>query len=106
MQDPNQKVFGILSYIGPLFLVGLIAAPQDEKVKFHVNQGLVLFLLEVVISVVSGILSIIPFIWFIGTIISAVGGIFTLVLAILGIVNVCQNVEKPLPIIGQITFVK
>ena len=41
--DSNDKVFGILSYIGILWIVGL-AAGKTPFAKFHANQGLVLFL--------------------------------------------------------------
>ena len=63
--DSNDKVFGILSYIGILWIVGL-AAGKTPFAKFHANQGLVLFLAEIVIGIAGGILSFIPFIGFIG----------------------------------------
>ena len=43
--DSNDKVFGILSYIGILWIVGL-AAGKTPFAKFHANQGLVLFLAD------------------------------------------------------------
>ena len=58
--DSNDKVFGILSYIGILWIVGL-AAGKTPFAKFHANQGLVLFLAEIVIGIAGGILSVIPF---------------------------------------------
>lgn len=105
IMDSNDKVFGILSYIGILWIVGL-AAGKTEFARFHANQGLVLFLAGLVIGVASGILCVIPFIGFIGGIVSGLGGLATLVLMILGIVNVAQGEMKPLPIIGGITIVK
>ena len=98
--DSNDKVYGILSYIGILWIVGL-AAGKTPFAKFHANQGLVLFLAEIVIGIAGGILSFIPFIGFIG-----LGSLASLVLMILGIVNVAQGEMKPLPVIGGITIIK
>ena len=101
--DSNDKVFGILSYIGILWIVGL-AAGKTPFAKFHANQGL--FLAEIVIGIAGGILSFIPFIGFIGGIVSGLGSLASLVLMILGIVNVAQGEMKPLPVIGGITIIK
>lgn len=44
-EDVNgNKVFGILAYIGILFLVPLFAAKDSQYARFHTNQGLVLFI--------------------------------------------------------------
>lgn len=99
--DSNDKVFGILSYIGILWIVGL-AAGKTPFAKFHANQGLVLFLAEIVIGIAGGILSF----GFIGGIVSGLGSLASLVLMILGIVNVAQGEMKPLPVIGGITIIK
>ncbi|MBR4110888.1 MAG: hypothetical protein IKK43_04300 [Clostridia bacterium] len=98
----DKKVAGILSYIGPLFLVPLIVVKDDADVKFHVNQGLVLFLFEVIIGIVGGILGAIPLIGGLAGLL----GIIPFVLAVLGIVNVCKDETKPLPVIGGITIIK
>lgn len=111
-EDVQQnKVFGILAYIGILFLVPLLAARDSQYARFHTNQGIVLFITDIILGIVSGILSAF-FIWipFIGIIIStligAVIGIFSLVMLILGIVNACSGEPKKLPIIGGITILK
>ncbi|MBD5128405.1 MAG: DUF4870 domain-containing protein [Ruminococcaceae bacterium] len=99
MEDSNDKLFGILSYIGILWLVGLLAG-KTEFAKFHANQGLVLFIAGVVIGAVSAI----PIIgWFV---VAPVGSIATLVFAIIGIVNAAQGQMKPLPLIGKFQIIK
>ena len=39
----NAKLYGILAYIGILWLVGMFVQPEkdDPFVRFHVNQGIV-----------------------------------------------------------------
>lgn len=111
-EDVQQnKVFGILAYIGILFLVPLLAARDSQYARFHTNQGIVLYITDIILGIVSGILSAF-FMWipFLGTIISAligaVIGIFSLVMLILGIVNACSGEPKKLPVIGGITILK
>lgn len=97
----------VLAYIGFLFLVPLLACPNSKFARYHTNQGLVLFLLEFALGVVTGILVIIPIAGLIiGGLLSAVGGIFTLVLMIMGIINAAQGQAKELPLIGKITLLK
>ena len=97
----------VLAYIGFLFLVPLLACPNSKFARYHTNQGLVLFLLEFALGVVTGILGIIPIAGLIiGGLLSAVGGIFTLVLMIMGIINAAQGQAKELSLIGKITLLK
>lgn len=107
-QDINDnKGMSVLAYIGFLFLVPLLACPNSRFARYHINQGLVLFLMELAICVVIGIFGIIPVIGIIiGGLLGSVGGILALVLSILGIVNVAQGQAKELPLIGKITLLK
>lgn len=95
----KNKVFALLSYLGLLFLVPLLAAKDSKFARFHANQGLVLFLAEIVLSVVN----VIPVL---GCIVSGIGSIAVLVLAILGIINAAQGKAKELPVIGKFKLLK
>lgn len=97
--NPNAKLFSVLSYFGILWIVGLLAAKDDPYVKFHVNQGLLLFLLEVAASIVM----VIPII---GWIVGAVAYVFSFVCFIMGVINAVQGNMKPLPLIGKLELVK
>jgi uncharacterized membrane protein len=89
----KNKGMAILAYI--IFLIPLLAAKDSKFAMYHANQGLVLFLLAVVVNVVGGM---IPFIgWFI---ILPLGNLLVIVLAILGIINAAKGETKPLPLIG------
>lgn len=108
--DSNDKVFGVLGYFGLLFLVPLLAG-KTEFTRFHANQGLVLFIAEVVLGIVVGIVSIIlGFIPFVGVILSGILSgalsIASIVLMVMGIVSAAQGEMKPLPIIGGIKIIK
>ncbi len=103
--ENDEKVFGVLAYIGILWLVPLLAG-KTEFSRFHANQGLVLFIAEIAVSIVAGIITLIPIIgWIIGLLLWAVD-IFWLVLMIMGIINACQGQQKELPLIGKIRILK
>jgi len=90
--QPN--IMAIMSYISVLCLIPILTKEEDEFVKFHSKQGLVLFIGEVVTWIVF---IIIPFLWFLGNLL----GIFWLVLSIVGIVNVVNKKKKEVPLVGK-----
>jgi uncharacterized membrane protein len=90
----NNKLYSILAYICPLWIIGLVAAKDDPDVKFHVNQGIVL----TIGWVIAGFLSLI----FIGFILYIPLAIF----AIMGIINANKGEQKELPLIGKIKIIK
>ena len=99
----NNKVFALLSYINFLFVISLIVAPNSKYARFHANQGLVLFICEVVYGIVMGVMTaILRFIGleFIAALFSLTGLVF-LVLAIIGITNAVNGKAEELPVIGS-----
>lgn len=107
----QNKVMCIFAYIWFLFLIPLLAAPNSKFARFHANQGLVLFLANVALGVVFGILmfifAFIPFAgWAINSILGLILSAFSLVFMILGIVNAANGKAKELPLIGKIIIIK
>ena len=110
MQDSNDQVYGILSYIGILVLVPLLAG-KTQFARYHANQGLVLFIADIILGVMIGItvgvLSLLGVIGVVlGSIVSGVFGLCIFVLVIMGIINAANGEMKPLPVIGGITLIK
>lgn len=111
-RDVQQtKSIAWLSYLGILFLIPMFVYKESPYTKFHVNQGIVLCILDVAGGVVLGIVSaILWWIPFVGGIISGLlsltFGVFVLVLMILGIINAATGKAAPLPIIGKIVIYK
>lgn len=95
----ENKIYGVLAYIGILFIVPLLAAPKSPFAKFHANQGCVLFIAGVALGLVAWI----PIL---GWIVGFVGWVFLLVLAIMGIVNALNGEMKKLPLLGDIEIIK
>jgi uncharacterized membrane protein len=106
----DNKVMAFLSYLGILFLVPLLAAPNSKFARFHVNQGIVLAITEIAYSIVYSILTMIL------SMIPVLGGILIFilsllwivfgVLAILGIINAVNGKAKELPVIGKFKILK
>lgn len=92
----KNTTMAIIAYI--IFFVPLLTgdAKKDPFVKYHVKQGLVLFLLAVIINVIG---MIIPFYFWYS--ISWILSLGVLVLLILGIVNAAGGKQEPLPVIGK-----
>lgn len=67
--------------------------------RFHLNQGIVVCIMSVIISVISTILT--QFVSFFGII-----TLLPLVLQIMGIVYACKGEMKELPLIGTIKILK
>ena len=96
----DEKGLSVLSYIGFLFFVPLIAKPNSQFCRFHANQGLVLFLMGYIVSFA------LKFVPFLHGILGIVWGLLTFVVMILGIINAAQGQMKELPLIGGIHIIK
>lgn len=93
----DDMLMGILCYIGPLVIIPYMTTLDNSFVKYHVKQGIVLFGFEIVIYIIG---SMFLFSGFYPIIVLLNLG--TLILSIIGIVNVIGKKETPLPLIGQL----
>lgn len=89
----NRVLMGVLAYLGILVVVPYLLAKSDPFVRFHIKQGLVLVVIELGVWVLS--MTSMIFFGLIGLI-----NLGAVVLSIIGIVNVINNREKELPIVG------
>lgn len=87
----ENRLMAALSYLGFLFLVPLLVGNKKDKyVNFHLRQGIVLFIADVIASFVAWI----PIIgWFIA--------LFLFVLSIYGFIQALTGKKWKLPYIGQ-----
>jgi len=103
-----NKLMGILSYL--LFFIPLITGDHKKSpfVRFHVNQGTVLFLTNLIWAVCSGVLGIVLGIIKLGfiAILFPLVNIALFVLVIMGILAVLKGEAKELPVIGKFTIIK
>jgi len=104
----KNKGMGVLSYLGILVLIPLIAGNRkSEYVKFHSNQGLVLFIVSSIIELLDGgwVFGFHSWLNFGGSIFSTIFDILDFacfILMIAGIVTACKGERRELPLIGKI----
>jgi uncharacterized membrane protein len=94
--EGGQKNTGmaILAYI--LFFIPLLTeAKNDLFVKYHVKQGLLVFIVWIVVGIISGILP--WFLYWVDNLLS----LCVVVLIVFGIMNAAKGEQKPLPVIGK-----
>ena len=101
----------LLSYIGILFIIPLLAAKDSKFAKFHVNQGLVLFIADLVcglaVRIVSAILSFIPVVRvFLPAVLITLVSLAALAFMIIGILNAVNGRAKELPLIGSLKILQ
>ena len=107
----DNKIMGILAYLGILVLVPIFAAKESRFARFHANQGLVLLIALIVVYIAIMVLGIV--LAFVSTtlalltsLLSLVVWIGWLVFVIIGIINAAKGEMKELPIIGKYTILK
>ena len=103
---------GILSYIGVLVLIPFFFETSNQYVVYHAKQGMNLFIYSFGTSLVIGILSFILMflVPILGIVLFSILGLAYLGffggLMAIGIINVCNNRAKELPIINKIKIIK
>lgn len=101
-QEINEgKTFAILSYALsfvslPFFLVPLIMR-NNAYALYHAKQSLMIWLGGIAVSLVGSVLLVVC----IGAVILLAGGIFLLVLNIMGLINAINGKMEPIPVIGK-----
>ncbi len=90
-QDPDDKVFGILAYLSILCILPLLFKRNSEFVLFHSKQGLVLFIGEVALFILS-----IVFSWFLKL------EFILFAVSFFGIIDVLRGQKTVLPVITEI----
>ena len=108
----GNKLMAVLSYLGILVLVPILAAKDSPFAKFHATQGINLLIVGVAWSIVSGIISVIlgligvAFLSVLWSIITWLVSIVIFLTMVIGILNAAQGKAKELPVIGGFRILK
>lgn len=104
-EDVNKnKPFALLSYLGILFIIPMIVAKESPYAKYHANQGLILFLAWLIVSIGISILHSIPFVGIATVALWPLLYVAWLIFVVIGILNAAKGEKKPLPFIGDYTI--
>lgn len=122
------RLFKILSYVGILWIIGFFVKSKDDKaLKFHMGQGMILTIVAVIlnsaVSLVNNLViynifvtktifwgyesvAVSGFGYFIAGLFNFACWVALLYLMIKGIINVRDEKETNLPIVGKYSFFK
>ena len=87
----KSRLIALLSYFSILFLIPLNRYKKDEFIQYHAKQGVILFILAVVLTFTF---------WL--PILAWVCWLAFLVIWVTGIINVLSGKREPLPVVGLI----
>ncbi len=90
----HNALMAAIAYVGPLVILSYLFAKDDSFVKFHIKQGLVLFVIEIVLWLAC------MMVWGLWPLLQIIN-LACVVLAIIGIVRAIQGKETELPLVGK-----
>lgn len=96
----DKKTTDIVAYITFIGWIVAYCTGAKEESKFHLNQGLVIAIGEIALSLLGSIFS-----GFLGWVVS-IAGILLFVIALIAFIGACKGEEKPMPILGSIQILK
>jgi uncharacterized membrane protein len=95
----SSNLMAVFAYLWVLILIPFLTDSKNEPfVKYHLKQGLALVIFEIIGWIAGWVLVFIPII---GWLIMWLWWITSLILAIIGILNVLNGREKELPLVGK-----
>ena len=102
--NSEEMMTAILSYLGILVLIPLLVVKKkDEFIKFHLRQGIVLLIVEVIFVIVAQILGFMFFLgWIIWPLVSLCW-IAILIVSIIAILKAIQGEMWKIPVISNYT---
>ena len=110
----NRHVMAALSYLNILVFLPIFFVRRSPYVRFHANQGLVLFIISTAYTLATRLFVLFLDLLF-GGVYAAIpatlssvfsfGSIFFFILIIIGISNAVKGRAKELPLIGRIRFI-
>lgn len=88
-KDDEQRLLAAFSYLGILFVIPLLFG-RSEFCKFHVRQGMTLFLIDVILSF-----------GFLHPVVGSAVGLLISIMAIFAIVRTLMGAKWELPLVGK-----
>ena len=93
----TDRSLALFAYLWVLVLIPLLAWGKDDFIHWHARQGLVLFLFECAMMILSIVVPV-----FGPLLIFPLGLVASVVLSLFGIINVLGGRHEKLPIIGHL----
>ena len=101
----KNTAVSIIAYLGILSLIPYFLCKDSKFAMFNAKQGVNLFILEVICSLLANIINLFTPWWIARAIIYVVYLIFVL-LSLIGVINVLNGKAKELPYVSAFRFIK
>jgi uncharacterized membrane protein len=96
--DSNRTIMFVLAYLGALSLVPLLVEKNDKEIQWHAKNGLLMFGAWVVAFMIDVfVVSVIPFLGCLYSLLMPMVGLLYLVLIVLGIVKALNGQRLVIP---------
>ena len=110
-QKTYNTLLALLCYLSILLFIPLLKKEKNDFVAYHVNQGLVLFIIEFIVGMVLAIIGLIlqfasPLMFTVLLFVFAVFSLFFFICHIVGIIHVFCHKQKKIPVFGEIKIYK
>lgn len=105
-EERRDIAMAVLAYLGILVLIPVFTGKDSEFVRYHSNQGLVLWICELIWwlirRVVSTAVLMASWRWYVLPDALSIASLAFFGLAVMGIINAVNGRKKELPILGKI----
>jgi uncharacterized membrane protein len=91
------RLLGAIAYLGVFCLIPLIIKSKNDFIRFHARQGLILFLAEIIFTLIL----IIPFF---GWLISLLGWFVCGLVSITAIIKTLQGKSWKIPVLNKFSY--
>lgn len=102
----SNTLMALCAYISWLVLIPYFLCKDSRYVRFHVNQGLVLAVVESICVVALAVLGSIPFIGIVFRILNTIAKLIFILASCYGVFGVVRGLAKEMPVIGNIHIIK
>ncbi len=90
----GENLYAVLSYLWVLCLIPVFVKKENEFIKFHARQGLMLFMVEIAV----GIVGIVPIL---GSVVHTLGIIVCGLVSLVAIVQVLMGKKWKIPVVSE-----
>lgn len=109
-EKKNDRIWALLSYLSVLLFIPLLKKEKSAFTAYHVNQGLVLFVVEFCVGVVLAVVSLVlkfaaPVVYAAVSIVFIICALFFLLCHVVGIIHVFRRQEKKIPVLERLSFI-
>ena len=102
----KNKIMAILAYLGFLVIIPLLCAGESRFARFHVNQGLVLLITDIILGTIFALVGWLPLIGWLVKIVRWLASVIFFLFMVIGILNAYHGKAKDLPFIGWIRLLR